>query len=257
MFLFMIKKWFFDFWDNFFTVAIMNIGFIAVVAASYYGAMVFSETHPIITIIVSAIGILLVTMYSGIVHELTAKLADYQKAGFREIPDAFRQSWKLSLVVGIINIIIYAIVLFIIPFYMDGSIVGLLAIGFLFWSIVMWILASQYAFPVSCRLDRSLRKIFKKTFILFFDNGGFSILTLLLSVVIFAISVFTAFLMFGPASILLLQQVAMKLRLYKYDYLEENPQANRKKIPWRALLIDDQERVGKRTFRGMIFPWKE
>ena len=49
----------------------------------------------------------------------------------------------------------------------------------------------------------------------------------------------------------------MKLRLYKYDYLEENPDAKRNDIPWDALLIDERERVGKRTLRGMIFPWKE
>ena len=45
--------------------------------------------------------------------------------------------------------------------------------------------------------------------------------------------------------------------MYKYDWLEANPEANRKKIPWDALLMDDKERVGKRTLRGMIFPWKE
>jgi len=52
-------------------------------------------------------------------------------------------------------------------------------------------------------------------------------------------------------------QAALKLRLKKYDYLEENPEANRKQIPWDALLIDERNKVGPRTFKGMIFPWKD
>jgi hypothetical protein len=43
----------------------------------------------------------------------------------------------------------------------------------------------------------------------------------------------------------------------KYDYLEENPRADRKHIPWETLLREERERVGKRTLKGMIFPWKE
>jgi hypothetical protein len=44
--------------------------------------------------------------------------------------------------------------------------------------------------------------------------------------------------------------------MYKYDYLEKNP-GDRRRIPWDALLVEDRERVGKRTLKGMIFPWKE
>jgi hypothetical protein len=80
---------------------------------------------------------------------------------------------------------------------------------------------------------------------------------MLVVVASFILSAFTAFLLPGLGSIVLLLQVATKLRIYKYDYLEENPEANRRKIPWDAILIDDKQRVGKRTLRGMIFPWKE
>ena len=61
----------------------------------------------------------------------------------------------------------------------------------------------------------------------------------------------------GISAVVLWISVGLKLRLYKYDYLEKNPEANRKKIPWDALLVADKDRVGKRTLRGMIFPWKE
>jgi hypothetical protein len=70
-------------------------------------------------------------------------------------------------------------------------------------------------------------------------------------------SLFTALLLPGISSILLFWNTAFKLRLYKYDWLEQNPGSNKKSIPWDALLVEDRERVGKRTLKGMIFPWKE
>jgi hypothetical protein len=97
----------------------------------------------------------------------------------------------------------------------------------------------------------------RKCFIVFFDNTFFAVLLGIGSVAILIGSFFTALLIPGLAGLILWHQVGLKLRLYKYDYLEENPEANRKQIPWDALLIDDRDRVGKRTLRGMIFPWKE
>jgi hypothetical protein len=75
--------------------------------------------------------------------------------------------------------------------------------------------------------------------------------------IIGGISLFLAFLAPGPAGALLFLDEAFRLRLLKYDYLEANPDANRKQIPWDALLIDERERTGTRTLRNFIFPWKD
>jgi len=45
--------------------------------------------------------------------------------------------------------------------------------------------------------------------------------------------------------------------LAKYDWMEANPEANHKKVPWAVLLAEDMERVGPRSLKGMIFPWKD
>jgi hypothetical protein len=119
------------------------------------------------------------------------------------------------------------------------------------------VLSAQYFFPIQSRLDRKFRKIFRKTFLVFFDNPGFSIGLLICALIVVTISAFTALLLPGLATVLLWWNVAFKLRLYKYDWIEQNPGANRRKVPWDALLVADRERVGKRTLRGMIFPWKE
>ena len=137
------------------------------------------------------------------------------------------------------------------------NLAGPLAIALLFWVTVAGVFAVQYFFPLQSRMDRKFRKIVRKCFLLFFDNPGFSIGMLFGGLVTLVVSLFTALLLPGITAVLLWWNVGFKLRLYKYDWLEQNPGANRKRVPWDALLIEDRERVGKRTLRGMIFPWKE
>jgi len=93
-------------------------------------------------------------------------------------------------------------------------------------------------------------------FLLLLDNPLFTVGLLIGSLVVFVLSAFTAFLLPGLATILLWWNVALKLRLYKYDHLEKHPD-DRRHIPWDGLLAEDRDRVGKRTLKGMIFPWKE
>jgi hypothetical protein len=76
-------------------------------------------------------------------------------------------------------------------------------------------------------------------------------------VFIMLVSFVTAFLVPGITGLAIWYQSALRLRMYKYDYLEEHPDTPKREIPWDALIYDDRERVGKRTLRGMIFPWKE
>jgi hypothetical protein len=61
----------------------------------------------------------------------------------------------------------------------------------------------------------------------------------------------------GIGGILLWHQVAANSDFTKYEYLEQHPEANRTPVPWDTLLHDERERVGKRTLRNTIFPWKE
>ncbi len=45
--------------------------------------------------------------------------------------------------------------------------------------------------------------------------------------------------------------------MFKYDYIEAHPDTDRKHLPWEELLFEEREKVGTRTLKGMIFPWKE
>jgi hypothetical protein len=77
-----------------------------------------------------------------------------------------------------------------------------------------------------------------------------------ISFAILLLSVFLGFLFPGLGCVLLFLNTAVKLRLCKYDYLEKNPQANKKYIPWELLHKDEINMISDRSIRELIFPWK-
>ncbi|HEY9594097.1 MAG TPA: hypothetical protein VHE79_06455 [Spirochaetia bacterium] len=257
MFGFLVKKAFFDMWDNMFRIIIMNLGYIAVLAIFFLLAPLFISI-PALFIATIGVGIAVFAVYTGGVSRMCSEIADYKQPGFADFFSYVREALPSSLLLALV-VAVYALVVSVAFRFYGGmkTIVGPLAVALLFWVTVAWAFASQFFFPIQSRLDRKFRKIFRKTFLVFFDNPGFSIGLFFCTLLILGISVFTALLLPGLASILLWWNVAFKLRLYKYDWLEQNPSANRRHVPWDALLVDDRERVGKRTFKGMIFPWKE
>ncbi|MEW5816223.1 MAG: hypothetical protein AB1798_12610 [Spirochaetota bacterium] len=257
MLLFLVKKTFFDFWDNMFRIVIMNLGFIVLIGACLYLPYLLSF-NTVIAFIGAAIGIIVLNIYTGAASMAAREIADYKTPGFADFLNFVKEIWKSSLVFSGITIVQLVILFIAFPFYLSmGGIPGLIAMSIIFWVSVVWWLASQFFFPIRTRLDSNPKKVLKKCLIVFFDNSGFSIVLGFGSILILVVSFFTALLLPGISCILLWQQVGLKLRLYKYDFLEKNPDANRKRIPWDVLLIDDRERVGHRTLKGMIFPWKE
>jgi len=257
MFGFLVKKAFFDMWDNMFRILLMNLGYILILAFFFLVAPLFTSV-PALFVAVLLVGIALFALYTGVVSRMCSDIADYKQPGFADILRFLKESCASSLLLALALAAYVFIVSIAFQFYGGlKSLAGPLAVALLFWVTVGWVFASQYFFPIQSRLDRKFRKIFRKTFLVFFDNPAFSIGLFLCSLIVLAVSFFTALLLPGISSILLLWNAAFKLRLYKYDWLEQNPGASRKGIPWDALLVEDRERVGKRTIKGMIFPWKE
>lgn len=93
------------------------------------------------------------------------------------------------------------------------------------------------------------------------DNTAFSIGFAFYNLILILLSVL--FIGFIPSvtGITLAKVNALRLRLYKYDYLELHPELKtkheRKNVPWEELLYEDKETLGPRKFRSFIFPWKD
>lgn len=254
---FLIKKAFFDFWDNLLKVVMINIGFVVLMGIGVWGPYLL-RANLLPAFIVFFITVTAFHIYIGAASMFLKRIVDYESPTIRELFTYFTEVWKSGLFLSFITTAQVLLLVIGFPFYLSvGGMLGIGALSIIFWASIAWWLASQYFFAIRARLDTKIGKIFKKSFIVFVDNTGFSIFLGLATVAIFIISVLTAFLLPGFAGIIIWHQAAFKLRLYKYDHLEENPNANKKKIPWNKLLKEDRERVGKRSLRGMIFPWKE
>ena len=135
-----------------------------------------------------------------------------------------------------------------------GGMMGLAGSIFLFWVFVTVNLAFLYYFPVVNRLNSTFPKMVKKCFLIFLDNPFQTIGVFMGFILQMVLSMVTVFLLPGPAGAMLWLDNNLKLLVYKYDYLEEHPEAGRK-IPWRALVLEDNEKIGPRTIRNTIFPW--
>ena len=254
---FLIKKNFFDLWDNLFKIALINIGFIVSLAIPVFIPTLLASV-PVLGIGSLLIGILWCFVYLSAASQSLKVLSDYGNFGFADFFKNLKTYWPVGLVLGAIVFLGVMLLTVVIPFYLNmKSIVGLLLGAVIFWTLVVALLALQFFFAVRARLDTKITKVIKKCFIIFFDNPTFCIFSLIHNAVMLVLSMFVAFLFPGPAGILLFLDEGLRLRLLKYDWLEANPETDRRKIPWDALLIDERERTGTRSLKSFIFPWKD
>ena len=256
---FLIRKSFYDLWDNMFKIVVLNLGFIACTAIPIFLPMLadrfFDSTA--LQIILAAIGILVCSVYLSAAAFSIRAISDYGVFSFGDFLKSFKVSWPAGLVMGGLIFLIFIIVTFVLPFYgAMGNLAGLALSAIIFWTTILGLLSFQYYFTVYTRLGSNVVKSFKKCMLISMDNTGFSIFMILNNLAALIISVFLAFMFPGPIGVLLYLDEALRLRLLKYDWLEANPDANRRKIPWDALLIEEREKTGTRSFKNFIFPWK-
>lgn len=258
MFGFVIKKAFFDLWDHFLPAMIMNLGFIVLLSIPVFLPQYLQGVGAWAAILVFVAGTLVIFAYLGGLNGLAQRIADFSSISWSQFAQSLRENLVTSILFGLVMVAHIGLLMVGIPVYSSlDNFFGLLAIAILFWMSVIWWLAAQFVLPVRTRLATRFGQVLKKSLLVAFDNIGFSVALAIGGFVIIAISFVTAFLVPGIAGLAIWYQVALRLRLYRYDYLETHPDARRGDIPWDELLYDDRERVGKRTFRGMIFPWKE
>lgn len=251
---FFLKKSFFDGWDNLFSLILLNVGFIAVIAL--FILLPLQLGLPFLPAL--CLGSLPAAIWLSACVFALKSVSDFGSFHIKDIVASLRMGLAPGLHVGVLLVLAFVVLSVGLPFYLKlGGILGAMAAGVIFWCSVIVVLALQYYLPLRARLGGGLYKNLRKSFILFFDNPGFSLFLFLYSSVNFAVSFVLAFLIPGIAGLALAGNVALRLRLYKYDWAEEHPEANRREVPWDELLAEDKDLVGKRTLKGMIFPWRE
>ena len=248
---------FFDGWDNLIGMVLLNIVYIAIFFL-FVSSFALVEYGPL-PFFLAILALLFVTaVFSGAVSNVAYGYSDYRRDTWNDLKAGFSRYFRHSMLMFLIYVVLALLTLFIIPFYMGNfGIIGAVISVILIWLVIFSVMALPYYFALSSYLpgDRPLKTL-KKCFIIMGDNMGFSIFFLLYNIVCVALTLFTVGLIPGAAGMNLASHDAVRLLMMKYDYLEENPDADRKHLPWTDILFDEEEKVGPRSFKNMIFPWK-
>ncbi len=255
---FFLKKAFFDGWDNLISMVVHNLGFLLILLA-FMGSMSLMATNALLGVLALLLSIGLFAFFSAGTAASTWAYAKYERPGWASFKRGIRESWRHALLYWVLLILDGALPLFVIPFYLSyGTLVGTLLSVVLFWAFLGLTLALLYYFALftSMQGDRPLKTL-KKSFIIVFDNLFFTLFFFVYQIFNLVISLLLAGLAPGITGLFLASSDAVKLLMYKYDYLEEHADANRKHLPWEELLYEERECVGHRSLKNMIFPWKD
>jgi hypothetical protein len=252
---FLIKKTFYDLWDNLFKIALMNMGFLILLIAGIAAVELFKPPTPQLLAIM-ALCLLCCCVYLSALSLCLKELSDYGPLDLAAFPRNLAAAWRAGALLGGICLLELLLGGMALPFYFSlDSFAGLLLGCFLLWIMLLAALALQLYLPARARLNAGPLKSIQKCFVIFFDNTLFCILAGILSLAILALSLPLFMLLPGPAGLLLFLDEALRLRLLKYDWLEAHP--GHRKIPWDVLLEEEREKTGNRSLKGLIFPWKD
>lgn len=254
---FFIKKSFFDGWDNLFGLAAFNV--VHLLLSLVFIALPLSlGAGDVLVTALLGLGIIAMSVWQSLTTFAMNDASDYKSLGIKSSFTFIGAAWKPGLIVGLFNVALCFSFTIGIPFYLaQKSFLGLFLASLLFWTCLVAVLASQYYLPLEARRGGGFKKNAKVAMMLLIDNLGFSLFLFVYNVITLILSVFTALMAPGLAGIAMACCDAVKLRLKKYEWLEKNPGADRKHVPWTELLEEEKELVGVRTLKGMIFPWKE
>ena len=122
----MIKKWFFDLWDNLFHAIVLSIGFAFLLAFTMLVPSLVAVAGPAFSLATVVIGTLAIFIYAGAVNRYTLGFVQAKGFLFGDFPKFLKAGFLPSLVLGIITILITIVVPFGFQFY--GSLNNLLGI---------------------------------------------------------------------------------------------------------------------------------
>jgi len=267
MFLFYLKKNFCDGWDSMLHLVVVNFFILLYgVAALLIIDVIFKISFLIAALaglLLFALGMILV--FAG--ASCAAQIAGFDSPAIRDffsnIPTVAADGFRFGLLYGTL---ILAGAVGIPSYFSMGNMVGFICAVFLFWVEVIALLAFQWFIPIKFLMHNSFKKCLKKSFIILFDNFAFSVFLGVYTLFLAVLSLFLFFLMPSFSGIALAHINALRLRLYKYDWLEKQADAasdadalkklRHARIPWDELLAEDKELVGPRPLKSFIFPWK-
>lgn len=271
MFKFFLKKNFCDGWDNLFFLALSNIISILLGAAAFAAVRYSAEVNsylPNLAIVLSS-GIFMIFYFAWGAN--AARIADFGTPSISVFISSVKTVWRTGFFFGVMlsaSLLVarYAIMYYVTLYLNTGSYVGLVLTALLGWFVLMSLIAFQWFIPLYfLQGNNGFKKCLKKSYIIFYDNLGFSVKVFIYNLILFGLSCPFLLIMPGLNGLLLSSTNALRLRLYKYDWIEkmvekepdfEQDRERRNEVPWEELIAEDKESLGPRKLIQFIFPWK-
>ncbi len=253
----LIKKVFFDIWDNFLYIILLNLGYMVPIALFFIMGSV-NEKNTMLAFLILVLAVLIFSFYSLCAGAVTYNYSRYKRDEGRAFLLAFKDHIGHAFIHFGLCAVLLAVFLYGVPFYFSLGLIGYVLGILTFWIAVYFVLAMQYFYALCFHNERDgALATLKKSFMLVSDNLGATLFLFIRTIIDIALSVVTGSLLPGFSGIMLSRMDTVRLLMKKYDFLEANPQAELKDVNWEDLLYEEKLLVGPRSFRGMIFPWKE
>lgn len=253
-----LKKSFFDLWDHLFFALAVNLVYTLAVLGILSLSFLFQPLGPLGLLVYLPLPFLVASLLGGLATFWARDIVVSGSARFGEVLDHLKASWKPSLAFGAVWMLLLAGWNFGVPFYSELS--GWVGIGFaivLIWLFFFYLGMSLFYPGLNAQVEKRIPKLFRKSLMLFAANPGASFIMFVGLIVSLVLTALTLGLFPGILGISIWLQVWFKFLMAKYEWIEANPEANPKKVPWTVVLADDMEKVGPRSLRSLIFPWKD
>ncbi len=268
MFGFLIKKSFCDGWDNLLSIFITNVLFILIAVGLWFlypFAAIFN--NPLYKFLYLVIVSIVISIFLFAYGDTAFQIADFKGIRIfdfiKSIPYIIKDAALFGVFVSFVIAISYVSITY---YWSEAFLTRFGMLGLLLGTLILWldlfcILSLMWFVPLYSTMHNPFKKTLKKCFMIFFDNTGFCFLMGIYNLVLIALSVVLLGIAPGASGLLIANANALRLRLYKYDYLEAHPElktkSERRSIPWEELIYDDRETLGPRKIKSFIFPWKE
>ena len=259
-----LRKNFYEGWDNvvYFLVPNLLMDLVVLLASL---AMWFGKEYLLVWGIAILVSLILLSILSLAWGEISNSIVNYDSIEFvdffKKIPSCILD----GVFLGITYFVLFVLTFFGVQYYFQkgATFVGLMAGCMFCWIAVTIFMALQWFIPIRCAFHNKFGKTFKKCFIVLINNLPFSIFIIIYNLFLCVVSIIMIGLAPGICGVIFARSNAFRLILKKYDYIEEvqkedaSVDVRKIKIPWKQILEEDNEMVGKRTFKNFFMPWKE
>jgi hypothetical protein len=255
---FIIKKAFFDAWDNLVKLIGLNFITLPIMGIILLGLNLVISL-PVLGWLLVVLGAIIYVIHIGVTAYFARDIGDCQSISFKDYFKYLKQdfSFKIKFALSWVAFVVITSMAIFYYFFSDG-VLNVIPLAIVFWISASTSIAVLFFYSIKIRLDGSFLKVLKKCFILFLDNPGVSIFIFIYSAILVLLSIPSVGLLPpGASAIMCLLDTTVHMYELKYDYIENNPEGDRKKIPWTQLTYELNENIGPRSLRGMIFPWKD